>query len=67
MAVNKVIFDGKILIDLTGITVTSETLAEGVTAIDAAGNLIIGTAKLAAAAKAVCGEATCGSVICGAV
>ena len=67
MAVNKVIYGGIVLIDLTGITVTPEMLAEGITAIDAAGNLIVGTAKFASAEKAICGEATCGSVVCGAV
>lgn len=43
MAVNKVIYDGRTLIDLTGDTVTPETLAEGVTAHNAAGEPIIGT------------------------
>lgn len=42
MAVNKVIFDGKTLIDLTEDTVTPDTLAEGVTAHDASGAQIIG-------------------------
>lgn len=43
MAVNKVIYAGETLIDLTSDTVTPETLAEGVTAHDSSGNLIIGT------------------------
>ena len=34
--------------DISGVTVTPETLGEGITAIDAAGNLIVGTAKFAA-------------------
>lgn len=48
MAVNKVVYNtasGAVtLIDLTGDTVTPETLAEGVIAHDASGNQIIGTA-----------------------
>lgn len=43
MAVNQVIFGGKTLIDLTGDSVTPDTLAEGVTAHDATGEPIIGT------------------------
>ena len=44
MAVNKVNFDGQTLIDLTGDTVTPSDLAEGVTAHDASGQQIQGTA-----------------------
>lgn len=40
---NKVIYGDEVLIDLTGDTVTPDTLAEGVTAHDAAGNPITGT------------------------
>lgn len=43
MNTNKVDFGGKTLIDLTNDTVTPETLAEGVTAHDASGELITGT------------------------
>lgn len=43
MAVNKVVYGDNTLIDLTEDTVTAETLAEGVTAHDAAGNAIVGT------------------------
>lgn len=43
MAVNKVIYAGETLIDLTGVTVTPETLAEGATALDASGEPIVGT------------------------
>lgn len=43
MAVNKVVYGDNTLIDLTEDTVTAETLAEGVTAHDAAGNQITGT------------------------
>lgn len=50
MAVNKVVINTpegeKVIIDLTGVTVTPEMLAEGVTAYNAAGELIVGTAKL---------------------
>lgn len=45
MANNKVqLSDGTVLLDLTGDTVTPETLLSGVTAHDAAGNRIVGTA-----------------------
>lgn len=43
MAVNKVTYGGETLIDLTGDTVTADTLAEGVTAHDASGAEIVGT------------------------
>lgn len=44
MANNKVqLSDGTVLLDLTGDTVTPETLLSGVTAHDAAGNRIVGT------------------------
>lgn len=44
MANNKVqLSDGTVLLDLTGDTVTPETLMAGVTAHDAAGNPIVGT------------------------
>lgn len=43
MAVNKVIYDGNTLIDLTADTVTAEALAEGETAHDASGKTITGT------------------------
>lgn len=42
MAVNKVVYDGNTLIDLTGDTVAPETLAAGATAHDRAGNPIVG-------------------------
>ena len=44
MAVNKVVYAGEVLIDLTNDTVTPETLLAGTTAHDAAGNAITGTA-----------------------
>lgn len=43
MAVNKVIANGKVLIDLTGDTVTAGSLKKGVTAHDKAGEIITGT------------------------
>lgn len=44
MAVNKVLYGGNTLIDLTNDTVTADTLAEGATAHDRTGNVIRGTA-----------------------
>ena len=46
MAVNKVVYGGNTLIDLSGSTVTPETLLEGETAYNAAGELITGTGSL---------------------
>ena len=43
-SINKVIFGGQTLIDLTAITATAETVLEGVVAINAKGELIVGTA-----------------------
>lgn len=43
MGVNKVIYNGQVLIDLTSSTVTPETLAEGVIAFNSAGEQITGT------------------------
>lgn len=43
MAVNKVEYDGKVLIDLTNDTVTSDTLQVGKTAHAADGSVITGT------------------------
>lgn len=40
---NKVIYDGQTLIDLTGDTVTADSLRVGVTAHNAAGEVIVGT------------------------
>ena len=51
MAVNEVIYNGRTLIDLKNDTVTPETLAEGMTAHDASGNLIVG--KLCAPQRGV--------------
>lgn len=42
MAVNKVVYGKKTIIDLTEDTVTPETLLEGVTAHNAAGEKIVG-------------------------
>lgn len=46
MAINKVEYGGNTLIDLTGDSVTPETLAEGATAHDASGNVIVGSRKI---------------------
>ena len=43
MGVSKVIYDGKTLIDLTNDSIAPETLAEGETAHDASGAMIVGT------------------------
>lgn len=43
MAVNKVIYNGNTLVDMTGDTVTAETLAEGATAHAANGERVVGT------------------------
>ena len=43
MAYNKIIYGGKTLVDLSEDTVTPETLAEGATAHNAAGERIAGT------------------------
>lgn len=52
MAVNKVVYNTpngeNVLIDLTGDSVTPETLAEGRTAHDASGNVITGTVSITA-------------------
>lgn len=44
MAISKVVYGGTTLVDLTADSVTAETLAQGATAHDAAGNLIEGLA-----------------------
>lgn len=43
MAINKVIYGGNVLIDLTGDTITPDKLADGVKAHDASGASIVGT------------------------
>ena len=43
MAVNKVIYGGETLVDLTGDNVSESTLLNGVTAHNAAGQAIVGT------------------------
>lgn len=62
MAINKVVYDGRVLIDLTGINVTPETLAEGVIAINAAGEIIVGTAKFGNDTTAELGIAVLGKM-----
>lgn len=46
MAVNKVIYGNRVIIDISGSTVTPETLAMGVIAYNARGERIVGTAKI---------------------
>ena len=46
MAVNKVIYGNRVIIDISGSTVTPETLAEGVIAFNAKGERIVGTARI---------------------
>ena len=43
MAVSKIVYDGRALIDLTADTVTADALLSGTPAHDKAGNLIVGT------------------------
>ena len=45
MGINKVIYDGATLIDLTDTTVTAATLMQGYTAYDRTGTLVTGTAS----------------------
>lgn len=45
MANNKVIFAGKVLIDLTSDTVTADSLLEGMTAHTKTGEQVVGTMK----------------------
>lgn len=47
MAVNKVVFNGQVQIDLTSDTVTADKILSGYTAHDKAGNKITGTAAAA--------------------
>lgn len=46
MAVNKVIYGNRVIIDISGSTVTPETLGEGVIAFNAKGERIVGTARI---------------------
>lgn len=46
MAINKVVYSGETLIDLTADTVTEDKLSEGVTAHDKSGNKVTGTLKI---------------------
>lgn len=65
MAVNKVVINTpegeKVIIDLTACTVTPEMIAEGVIAMNAAGEIIVGTAKVIT--EAVLGEGKIGLVV----
>lgn len=42
MGVDKVIYYGEVLVDMSQVTVTPETLGKGVTALDVKGELITG-------------------------
>lgn len=46
MAVNKVIYYGEVLVDMSTVTVKPETLGKGETALDASGEMITGTAEI---------------------
>lgn len=46
MAVSKIVYDGRALIDLTADTVTADALLSGTTAHDKAGNAITGAADV---------------------
>lgn len=58
MAVNKVIYDGNTLIDLTGVSVTPETMLEGSTALNKAGEPISGKLQKVALAVDSSGNGT---------
>lgn len=64
MGVSKVVYGGETLVDMTGVTVTPYTLAEGVTAYNAAGELIVGRAKIVKTG-AVLGNAVLGTMSLG--
>ena len=51
MAVNKVIYGGRTIMDVTEDTVTPETLAEGATATNAKGERILGMMKAGGSGK----------------
>ena len=46
MAISKVVYGGKTLIDITNSTVTADNLADGAIAYGANGERIVGTAKI---------------------
>ncbi len=46
MGRNKIIYDGNVLLDLTGDTVTAAALLEGYTAHNSAGQLVTGTLSI---------------------
>ena len=55
MGVNKVIYYGEVLVDMSQVTVTPETLMKGETALDASGELITGTCEGGAKVETVTG------------
>ena len=65
MAVNKVVYEKRVLIDISDSTVTPETLAEGVIAYNAKGERIVGTHKCASNDAAILGTAKLGTVVLG--
>lgn len=46
MGVNKVIYYGETIVDMSKVTVSPETLSKGKTALDASGELITGTLEM---------------------
>lgn len=48
MPINKVIYYGEVLVDMTQVTVKPENLGKGETALDASGKLITGTLEAGA-------------------
>lgn len=64
MAINKVVYGGDTLVDLTSDTVTPETLAKGYTAHGANGEPIVGTmANNGAISKTIDGLTTTSAVV----
>ena len=66
MAVNKVVYGGKPVIDISDSTVSPETLLQGVIAYNAKGERIIGTYKSSFATTAKLGVAILGTMKLGA-
>lgn len=61
MGKSKIIYNGQTLIDLTGDTVTAETLLEGITAHGADGEAILGKLKAGGSLTVLSGTARCSS------
>ena len=58
MAVNKVVYDGETLVDLTGDNVSESTLLSGATAHNAAGEAIVGTVVVPTIDSALSADST---------